>query len=372
MKRRSRTKKKSFPYRSFYSSLRLKIALIALAVVLSILNFVMANAGKDEREGTGVSSADAGRISTVIHNTLDEYYIRDSWQKNYDDYLQVYIPEEWKFVEFYRILEQRLRDVDGVILDCSEDLGKGRIELVIGKDGKPAGKIVFLRKANLPVIAGYAAIIIDDFGYTFNKTVKNFIYFPYPITLSIIPGLKESQRVRREAEIAEKEILIHMPMEPLKEKYDDRGYVLTTKLGAGDIRLRLQKACTEFPDAVGINNHQGSKATVDRKLLQVALDEIKKLNKFFIDSRTNQESIALDVARSIGLRSAANQLFLDVEDDEDYIRSQMQTVANLAAANGRVIAIGHVRKKTFKVLSEMIPQLQARGIEFVPVSKFVQ
>jgi polysaccharide deacetylase 2 family uncharacterized protein YibQ len=68
------------------------------------------------------------------------------------------------------------------------------------------------------------------------------------------------------------------------------------------------------------------------------------------------------------VRAAANQIFIDAEDDKDFIRSQMNKLADQATRDGRVIAIAHMRKRTLQVLQEMIPDLQVRGVEFVYIS----
>ena len=199
--------------------------------------------------------------------------------------------------------------------------------------------------------------------------MKEFILFPKRITLSIIPGLKESTQVAREAQLAQKEVLIHMPMEPLEEKYSDEGFTILTGQDPGIVRLRIRRACSVLPMSVGINNHLGSKATADVDLMRVVMSEIKTTGRFFVDSRTSPESVALSVAKSMKLRAAANQVFLDVEDDEEFISGQLKKLAELATTKGKAIAIGHVRKKTLHVLKSELPALEARGIELVFVSE---
>jgi len=357
---------------TFFYSLQFKIILSALAIILATILLLLDHHPAGKRDVKGPPRTDSLKVTSVTQLTLSDFYVRDKWLKKRRDGLFITIPDKWRFIEFYQELNRRLQQIDATILSCDEDMRNRKITLTVGKHGQPIEKIVFQRKANLSPVAGYAAIIIDDFGYSYNDVVKKFIYFQTPITLSIIPGLKESQRIRRETVTAEKEFLIHLPMEPLQEKYEDHGYILLTGMSPAEIRIRIQKVCAEFPDAVGINNHQGSKATADEALMRVALSEIKFQNKFFIDSRTNNKSVALDVAQSLGLRSAANELFLDAEDNEDFIKSRIKMLGDQAAQRGHVIAIGHVRKKTLKILTEEIPKLEMKGIEFVPVSKLVK
>jgi polysaccharide deacetylase 2 family uncharacterized protein YibQ len=257
------------------------------------------------------------------------------------------------------------------VLECQEDSRRNLYEMSIGNDSGIVHRLTIAVKSSLPEVAGHVALIIDDFGYKYDELTKDFISFSRPLTISIIPGLRETQRIQRDAELAQKEILIHMPMEPLEEKYDKDDYVILTDMQPSEIHLRMQKALAQIPDAVGVNNHQGSKATADENLMRIVLSEIKAANKFFIDSRTNSKSLAYDVAKEMGVPTAANQVFIDTKDDVSFITQQMTKLGELASANGRIIAIGHVRKNTYRVLTKMIPELEARGIEFVFVSSFV-
>ena len=231
--------------------------------------------------------------------------------------------------------------------------------------------VVFLRKDYLPNKAALLSIIIDDFGYHFDRQTRDFVRFPSPLTLSIIPHLKYSSDIALEASMVNKEILIHMPMEPLNAAYDDDGLVLLTSQSSGEWRIRLQKAFSLLKTAKGLNNHQGSKATINEDMMRVLMDEIKDQGLFFIDSKTNANSIALNMARQMKIPSAENNIFLDAKDDSEFINSQLDRLAEISKSRGYAIGIGHVRKKTLKVLEKKLPELEARGFQMVSVSDLV-
>jgi len=52
------------------------------------------------------------------------------------------------------------------------------------------------------------------------------------------------------------------------------------------IRARVLAALARVPGAIGINNHQGSKATADPRVLRDVLLVVKEKGLFFLDSRT--------------------------------------------------------------------------------------
>jgi len=87
---------------------------------------------------------------------------------------------------------------------------------------------------------------------------------------------------------------------------------------------------------------------------------------------TSKNSIAYEVAQEMGIKSAVRSVFLDNNNDMEYIKGQMLEVQEIALEKGEVIAIGHDRINTFYVLKIMIPELIRAGIEIVPVSELVK
>ena len=206
----------------------------------------------------------------------------------------------------------------------------------------------------------------------YNDLAKDFLRCRYPLTVSIIPGLQKSKTIAREASLLSKEVLVHMPMEPLHAAYRDNGYILLTDHNNSETRMRIRRAFSLLPNAVGMNNHQGSKATVNKQLMSVVLTELNHLDKFFVDSKTNNKSIGYKLARNMHIPTACNTLFIDARDDREFMQGQMQRIVNMAVKGENVIAIGHVRRDTYRVLLENMPKLEDKGIEFVYVSQLVK
>ena len=79
---------------------------------------------------------------------------------------------------------------------------------------------------------------------------------------------------------------------------------------------QLNNDLKAVPNVIGVNNHMGSFLTQDRKAMAVVLGEIKRKGLFFVDSRTTSKTVAYDVARKLGLKSAMRDVFLDDIEDE--------------------------------------------------------
>lgn len=215
------------------------------------------------------------------------------------------------------------------------------------------------------------AFIIDDLGYE-TEVAKKIMELEFPVALSILPFLKYSEFLAEEGRKYNQEIMLHLPMEPNNSDADPGPGVIKSDMSEEEIRQAVRDCILNFPYIIGTNNHMGSKITEDREIMEIVLEEIREYNLFFIDSITTKDSIAYEVAQEMEIKSAVRSVFLDNENDMEYIKGQMLEVQETALIEGEVIAIGHSRINTFYVLKRMVPELIKAGIEIVPVSELVK
>jgi len=215
------------------------------------------------------------------------------------------------------------------------------------------------------------AFIIDDLGYE-TGVAKKIMELEFPVALSILPFLRYSEFIAEEGKKNNQEIMLHLPMESNNSSTNPGPGAIKFYMSEEEIRQAVRDCILDFPYIIGANNHMGSKITEDRKIMEIILEEIKEYNLFFIDSLTTKDSIAYEVAQEMKIKSAARSVFLDNENDMEYIKGQMLEVQETVLKEGVVIAIGHSRINTFYVLKRMVPELIKAGIEIVPVSELVK
>jgi len=215
------------------------------------------------------------------------------------------------------------------------------------------------------------AFIIDDLGYE-KEVAQKIIELDFPIALSILPFLQNSEYVAEEGNKNNQEIMLHLPMEPNNSDADPGPGAIKSYMSEEEIRQAVRGSIFDFPYVIGVNNHMGSKITEDRRIMKIILEEIRRYNLFFIDSMTSKNSIAYEVAQEIGVKTAVRSVFLDNENDIEYIKGQMLEAGKIALKDGEAIAIGHSRINTFYVLKRMVPEFIKAGIEIVSVSELVK
>jgi polysaccharide deacetylase 2 family uncharacterized protein YibQ len=212
--------------------------------------------------------------------------------------------------------------------------------------------------------AGSMAIVIDDCGYTI-APVAAFADMGRPLTFAVLPYREYSNEAAARALSAGHLVILHLPLEPMDASAASEPTVITTAMSDDEIKQMAAKAIESVPGIQGVNNHQGSKATSDRRVMKDVLGVIRSRNQFFIDSRTIGKTVAASVSREMGIRTGENELFIDNSSDVEQIKRQLRKAVDMAHKNGSVTVIGHARPNTVIAVREMIPEIEGAGIRLV-------
>jgi len=219
-----------------------------------------------------------------------------------------------------------------------------------------------------PVIA----LVVDDFGPAWDQQlVDGFVNLPFEITISIIPGNRTSIKVAKEATRAGKEVFIHLPLEPEERIAMDERDMLMVGTSNEQVRVILDRVVREIPEATGINNHMGSKATTNRRLMESLAQVVHKKDLCFVDSRTSERSAALRAMIQAGVPALGRDVFLDVLSDSASVAKQIHELAFIAKQRGWAIGIGHVKHNTLAAVSAIFPSLEAEGFRFLGAGELI-
>ncbi|WP_246943934.1 divergent polysaccharide deacetylase family protein [Bacillus pinisoli] len=218
------------------------------------------------------------------------------------------------------------------------------------------------------------AIIIDDFGNKM-KGSEEILALPIPLTIAVMPFLETSKSDAEWAHRLGHDVIIHLPMEPVKGKRHWLGPgAITTDLSSEEIRKRVNDAIKDVPYAIGINNHMGSKVTADKRVMTVILEECREHGLIYIDSKTTPKSVVASLAQEIGVPYLENELFFDdVYTTQHIINQTKRLIKRLQGSDDEIVAIGHVGppgEKTAGVIKEFIPVIQTNA-KFVKAATLI-
>jgi uncharacterized protein len=214
------------------------------------------------------------------------------------------------------------------------------------------------------------AIIIDDLGND-PAEAKSVLTLPFPLTVSVLPHLEYSAQTADEAWRRGDQVMLHLPMQPIEDGAKDEAIELRPGMSESQVQSALTGMLATVPHAIGVNNHEGSRATADPHLMAELMPLLRARGLFFVDSRTTAATVAYDAAERAGVRAASRKVFLDDTPTQAAVVAQLDLAARDAIRDGSAIAIGHPHPQTIAALTDGVPQLERHGIRVVFVSDVV-
>lgn len=224
--------------------------------------------------------------------------------------------------------------------------------------------------------AGVVAVLLDDLGYD-ERALATLAGWNGPLAVAVIPSAPHAARAVALAKEKGWDLLVHLPMEP------EAGPSEAEAIGARDsddvIRAKLLQALARTPGALGVNNHQGSKATADARVVRAVLAVVKEKGLFFLDSRTTGASVVGTEAAAMHVPFLARDVFLDDVAAEtsakggapEALDAAWERARELAAKKGEAIVIGHPHKETLAFLEKRLASEKSAGARLVKVSELV-
>lgn len=204
---------------------------------------------------------------------------------------------------------------------------------------------------------GRMAILIDDCGYDLNAADR-MTALPAKLTFAVLPYRTYSGQSLSFALQRGKEAILHLPMEPLDASQASEATTISPSMTDGEIQQITRQALDSLPGVIGVNNHQGSRATGDERTMRAVLSVLRSRGLFFVDSHTQSKTIGYQTAANMGVSTAINNMFMDNSSDVETIKGKMRQAAALAAENGSILVICHARTNTATALSEVLDELQ--------------
>jgi polysaccharide deacetylase 2 family uncharacterized protein YibQ len=218
---------------------------------------------------------------------------------------------------------------------------------------------------------GELVLILDDVGFDHQPLASAMSIDPN-VNFAILPNGEHAQEAARTLHGRGFELLCHLPMQPLGYPRQSPGpHAILTSMSDAEIAATTRANIAAIPNIRGVNNHMGSAATSDRRVMTTVLGALPK-GLYFIDSKTAGSSIAGQVAHELDIRTASRNVFLDDVQSEGAVRRQLEQLADTASARGIAVGIGHMYPVTMKVLGEEAPRLRAQGFRFIRASDAVR
>ena len=368
----------------------LSILLIALAAGLFILYMTPENTPQPVYEEDYVSSNKFKSIIIKVDHIVYETLYKEGVKEEDISFSSV-IPKyekklEWDFTEltvrvnnpdlinnFEAFISEKISALLPEVSVESESISDDEVIFNIRVYGCFTHRLILKYKAEkkagelrLPKVA----FIIDDIGYD-TSLARSFLNLRIPVSLSVLPYAPYSGKIAVETVNKGRELLLHLPMEPKNypEVNPGRG-ALMVNMDRETIQRIVKEQIEKFPGLKGVNHHMGSLFSENYMKMKDVLDEVKRHDLYYIDSRTTDRTVAFKVARELGVPAAEKKWFIDNDLSEKVLKFQMDRLLGFARYSGSAIGIGHPHPETLSILKAYTEQLLI-NYEVVPVSELV-
>ena len=284
--------------------------------------------------------------------------------------------EEADFVLINVALTKGVHDAGGRVRHSEETDNGSKLLFVVGSGKYDTHRLELVKAPRTAAEPArkrpMLALVIDDLGYSRNGVVNGILDLDLPLTISVLPGLSYSTYALRRAHEKGKCTILHLPMEPEEKHRSDLDEV-KTDMDDLEIRRMVERYVRSLPGIKGVNNHQGSRATADRRVMEAVLGVLKEHGLFFLDSLTSNKSIAYNTAVDLGVPAARNYAFLDDEtQDPETVAENLRRLVAVAKKQGTAVGIGHPRRWTLEALEASEAYLKNAGVDLVFLTDVVK
>jgi polysaccharide deacetylase 2 family uncharacterized protein YibQ len=206
--------------------------------------------------------------------------------------------------------------------------------------------------------------VVDDTGDS-TSYLPSWQKINAPLTFSVFPWPPLSERLANALYTDGYEIMMHVPTDNMPPHTNAGPGQLSTGMSKAQVFQTLDTDAANVPHMMGFNNHEGGRGCNQLDLMTYEVEWAKSKGLFVVDSKSSVSSKVTKACVALGLPERNNEVFIDHQNEPDYIRGAMRELAGLARKNGTAIGICHWhRPNTATVVGEMIQTLKAEGIHF--------
>jgi len=207
------------------------------------------------------------------------------------------------------------------------------------------------------IYAADLAIVIDDVGYSLGRGHRA-VNLPGQLTIAVLPFAPYTQQLVSDAVRLGKDVIVHQPMEPQPSPSvrEERG-TLKLAMQADEFNHLLGEALAAVPQRSGLSNHTGSLLTQHRVPMARLMSQLSSRGLYFLDSRTTAETVAMDMARQMGVPAVRRDVFLDHHRNREAIHQAFEQALRVARYQGHAVLVGHPYPMSLDYLEQRLIDL---------------
>jgi polysaccharide deacetylase 2 family uncharacterized protein YibQ len=217
------------------------------------------------------------------------------------------------------------------------------------------------------------AVLIENFGFEANATTAEYLAFPEPLTVALLPAGKLAAWTAQIADEYKKEVALLLPMEPLPPQYDKyKESMVMIHYGDDNIRGIITRAAAAIPNFSGVCNFHGAKTMEDSRAMGIILSEVGKRKAYFAYTDASKKSVVPQLAKSMKIPSAPIQGSIDATATTEQAKEKLRRYSITAEKTGKILIKAQPSPAFIKALKEETDALKKNGIKLVYVSELAK
>jgi len=261
----------------------------------------------------------------------------------------------------------------------SGDHGDLRVTLEVGFRGRPTHELLLVRGPHSSEAAaartGRVALVLFGFGDDLERA-KAFFDLPVPFAVALAPGEKYSPALFRAARERRRELVLHLPLEPINYPRVDPGpgtILVTMK------PTRISELTRRYLDQAGpvaaVANYMGSLATQDMSVMAAVYRELRRRRLPFLHVTPAPGSVCKPLAADLGVAYEEPDAVIDAETRQSGPKALDARWNQVLERTGRRAQMVVLMRAT-PLVSSWLPRALASGrlksVEIVPVTAAMQ
>jgi len=189
------------------------------------------------------------------------------------------------------------------------------------------------------------------------------------VTYAVSAGARDAPRVAGRLTAAGREVIAHLPMEPMPPVTPDGSGYLSMAMDPETIRAQTVAFLDRVPGAVGANTHQGGRLTASRHHMEAVLGVLAERGLFFLDGRATDASVAAATARAQGVRVAVRTHRLDGPSES--LDARLKSIEVALALEGHAVVLAEASRVVIAILPQWLRALRSRRVSVLRLSEIV-
>ena len=216
------------------------------------------------------------------------------------------------------------------------------------------------------------AILIRDFGFSADQTTIDYLSFPEPLTVALLPSRKLAPWTAKISNEYKKEIIVLQPMEPVPRSEENyRTSCIMIHYPEERLRSIIADAAGAVPNSAGFSNSGGTRVLEDSRVTGIIFAEIKKRHSYFIEDQVTRKSVAPLIARKLSLPFAAVDCSVDSALQVSRIQDIIKRCAMESQKRGHIIISSKATRAFITALKSELPVLRRNGVRLSYISEIL-